>query len=480
MTASIRSDETRYTAFISQTGEASMLELLLGIAIFLQLVGVVLLAVLLRRQTSSDTSTLASTFATIEKGQERLETIVRDEMVNNRREIAEQSRIARLELHESLQRLADSVSKNVSAAAEAQRTQSETFLARIDKISESTEKRLEVLRGVVDERLKSMQEDNTKKLDLMRQTVDEKLQGTLNQRLGESFKLVSERLELVHKGLGEMQTLANGVGDLKKVLSNVKTRGNWGEIQLGNLLEQMLTSQQYARDVATIPGSSERVEFAIRLPGRDEGQEEVWLPIDAKFPQEDYARLVEAHEIGNVEAIEVLGKQLEAQIKKCGQNICSKYIQAPYTTDFAIMFLPVEGLYAEVIRRTGLVDILHRQCRVTIAGPTTLAAILNSLQMGFRTLAIQQRSSEVWGTLSAVKTEFGRYGEVLDAVQKKLKEASNKIDDTRVRSRAIERKLRDVEVLPEQSRSAAPLLMSSDLIDDPLLLETVAIEEDAP
>lgn len=356
---------------------------------------------------------------------------------------------ARQELNESLLRLADSVSKNVAAAGEAQRTHFDSITIRIDKISENTDKRMETLRGVVDERLKSMQDDNGKKLELMRQTVDEKLQGTLNQRLGESFKIVSERLELVHKGLGEMQSLANGVGDLKKVLSNVKTRGNWGEIQLGNLLEQMLTAQQYDKNIATIPGSSERVEFAIKLPGRDESQDVLWLPIDAKFPQEHYARLIEAHDAGNVEAIEAHGKHLELQIKKCAQDICSKYVQAPYTTDFAIMFLPIEGLYAEVIRRTGLVDILHRECRVTIAGPTTLSAILNSLQMGFRTLAIQQRSSEVWGTLSAVKTEFSKYGEVLDVVQKKLKEASNKIDDTRTRSRVIERKLRNIESLPE-------------------------------
>ena len=379
---------------------------------------------------------------------------------------------ARQELNEALQRLAESVSKNVAAASEAQRTHFDSITVRIDKISDNTEKKLDTLRGVVDERLKSMQDDNGKKLELMRVTVDEKLQGTLNQRLGESFKIVSERLELVHKGLGEMQTLANGVGDLKKVLSNVKTRGNWGEIQLGNLLEQMLTAQQYDKNIATIPGSSERVEFAIKLPGRDEGQEVVWLPIDAKFPQEDYARLVEAHETGNLEAIEAHGKQLELQIKKCAQDICSKYVQAPYTTDFAIMFLPIEGLYAEVIRRTGLVDVLHRECRVTIAGPTTLAAILNSLQMGFRTLAIQQRSSEVWGTLSAVKTEFAKYGDVLDIVQKKLKEASDNIDKTRTRSRAIERKLRDVELLPEAVLQPVAALSASNLIDtEPLFIE---------
>ena len=378
---------------------------------------------------------------------------------------AAEAKQSRGELHEALGRLADSVAVNFSLAGEAQRGQFDSFAARMDTIAENADKRAENLRGVVDTRLQRLQEDNAQKLDLMRQTVDEKLQGTLDERLGASFKAVSERLELVHAGLGEMRVLANGVGDLKKVLGNVKTRGNWGEIQLGNLLEQMLTPQQYGTNVATIPGSNERVEFAIRLPGQDETQEVVWLPIDAKFPQESYARLIEAHESGEKEAIEMLGKQLEAQIKKSAQEICSKYVRAPHTTDFAILFLPTEGLYAEVIRRTGLVDSLHRECRITIAGPTTLAAILNALQMGFRTLAIQERSSEVWGTLREVKTEFGKYGDVLDAVQKKLKEASNKIDDTRTRTRAIERKLRDVEVATEVEVPRLPLL-SADLIED--------------
>jgi len=411
----------------------------------------------------------------------RLTTVQTENAKHWEQKRAEDAKITaqtRTELNAALTQLSDSVSKNVASLGETQRGHFDSFTLRMDKIGENTDKRLELLRGAVDERLKALQEDNTKKLDLMRQTVDEKLQGTLDKRLGESFKLVSERLESVQKGLGEMQTLANGVGDLKKVLSNVKMRGNWGEIQLGNLLEQMLTQQQYERNVATIPGSGERVEFAIRLPGREDGQDVVWLPIDAKFPQEDYARLVDAHERGDVEAIELAGKQLESQIKKCGQDICDKYIQAPYTTDFGIMFLPIEGLYAEVIRRTGLVDVLQRQCRVTIAGPTTLAAILNSLQMGFRTLAIQKRSSEVWGTLSAVKTEFGKYGDVLDAVQKQLQQAAKRIDDTRTRSRAIERKLRDVESLPEAETT--PLLLEVDLVREPLPLEDGTLPLDAP
>ena len=403
----------------------------------------------------------------------RLETLQREGAHNwdaKRAEDSAANKLARAELLDTLERLADSVAKNFAAAGEAQRGQFDSFVARMDTMAENADKRAENLRGVVDSRLQSLQQDNSDKLEAMRQTVDEKLQGTLNDRLGESFKLVSERLELVHAGLGEMRVLANGVGDLKKVLSNIKTRGNWGEIQLGNLLEQMLTAEQYGTNIAPIPGRNERVEFAVRLPGRDEAQEVVWLPIDAKFPQETYARLVDAHDSGDVAEIEGLGKQLEAQIKKSAQEICSKYIKAPYTTDFAILFLPIEGLYAEVIRRTGLVDVLHRECRVTIAGPTTLAAILNSLQMGFRTLAIQERSSEVWGTLSAVKTEFGKYGEVLDAVQKKLTEASKKIDDTRTRSRAIERKLRDVEVATADAAPRLPLV-NVEIIEKPLQLD---------
>ncbi|MDO9263294.1 MAG: DNA recombination protein RmuC, partial [Desulfosalsimonadaceae bacterium] len=280
------------------------------------------------------------------------------------------------------------------------------------------------------------------------QTVDEKLQGTLEKRLGESFKQVSERLELVHKGLGEMQTLATGVGDLKRVLTNVKTRGTWGEVQLGALLEQVLSPDQFETNVAT-KGGSERVEFAIRLPGQGTDRDEVvWLPIDAKFPIEDYQRLMEAQERADVEGVEAAGKQLESRVKACASDICRKYLNPPKTTDFGILFLPIEGLFAEVIRRTGLVDAIQRDCRVVIAGPTTLWSILSSLQMGFRTLAIQKRSSEVWNLLGAVKTEWTKYGDVLDAVQKKLHQASDTIEKAKSRSRAVGRKLKDVQELP--------------------------------
>ena len=292
----------------------------------------------------------------------------------------------------------------------------------------------------------------------MRVTVEEKLQGTLEKRLGESFKQVSDRLEQVHKGLGEMQTLAAGVGDLKKVLTNVKTRGGWGEVQLGALLEQMLTRDQYERNVKTNESRDELVEFAIKLPGRGDAQEDmVWLPIDAKFPTEDYQRLAEAQEKGDAGAAEEAARVLASRIKLCAADICNKYLNPPRTTDFGIMFLPTEGLYAEVIRRPGLVEAIQREYRVVIAGPTTFAALLNSLQMGFRTLAIQKRSSEVWNVLGAVKTEFGKFGVILDGVKKKLDQASNTMDDAAKRSRAIERRLRDVQELP--TSEAQPLLI---------------------
>ena len=272
--------------------------------------------------------------------------------------------------------------------------------------------------------------------------MDEKLHATLEQRLGESFKLVSERLELVHKGLGEMQTLASGVGDLKKVLTNVKTRGTWGEVQLEALLEQLLAPEQYVKNAVTKKGSNERVEFAVKLP------ENVLLPIDAKFPQEDYQKLLDAQEQANPVLVEEMAKQLEAKIKAEAKSIKERYINPPDTTDFAIMFLPTEGLYAEVLRRTGLFETLQRQYRVTIAGPTTLAAFLNSLQMGFRTLAIQKRSSEVWTLLGAVKTEFGKFGDILEKTNKKLQEASNTLQDAAQKSRTIEKKLKSVQELP--------------------------------
>jgi DNA recombination protein RmuC len=317
---------------------------------------------------------------------------------------------------------------------------------RLGKLGAEHEKRMGEVRATLEAQLKTLREDNEKQLEKMRATVDEKLQSTLEARLGESFRQVSDRLEAVHRGLGEMQSLATGVGDLKRVLGNVKNRGILGEVQLGALLEQMLTGEQYQANVATVPGSNERVEFAIRLPGA-ERDAPVWLPVDAKFPREDYERLLDAQERADGDAAAAAAQALERRVREEARTIRAKYVAPPHTTEFAILFLPTEGLYAEVIRRPGLFEALQHQYRVTVAGPTTLSALLNSLQLGFRTLAIQQRSSEVWQLLGAVKTEFGKFGDVLDKVKKKLDEAGRHIDATGVRTRAIARKLRGVESL---------------------------------
>jgi DNA recombination protein RmuC len=345
--------------------------------------------------------------------------------------------------------LRDEFSRNREEAGAAARNQREELT-----------KSLENVRAVVDVRLRQLQEDNAKQIDKMRATVDEKLQGTLEKRLGESFKLVSDRLEQVHQGLGAMQQLASDVGGLQRVLTNVKTRGGWSEWQLGVLLEEMLTPDQFAKNMKTRDDTDERVEFAIKLPG-DENGAPVWLPIDAKFPMEHYERLAEAQEKGDLTAVDAAIKTLETQLKRCAKDICEKYINPPKTTDFALLFLPSEGLYAEAIRRVGLVQNVQRDCRVTFVGPTTLAALLNSLQMGFRTLAIQKRSSEVWNLLATVKTEFGKFGEALSAVKEKIDQASRKIEDVDVRSRAITKKLRDVEELPSNPQPLLKDLLGS-------------------
>ncbi|WP_321843183.1 DNA recombination protein RmuC [Paraburkholderia bannensis] len=333
---------------------------------------------------------------------------------------------------------------------------------QVAQLIEANDRRLTEVRATLEQRLKDIEANNAAKLEEMRRTVDEKLHATLEQRLGESFKLVSDRLEQVHRGLGEMQTLAAGVGDLKKVLTNVKTRGTWGEVQLEALLEQMLTPDQYAKNVATVPGSSERVEFAIRLPGRgvqaagasDADSAPVWLPVDAKFPREDYERLVDAQERADLAGIEEAGRALEARVRAEARTIAEKYVAPPHTTDFALLFLPTEGLYAEILRRPGLTDLLQRDYRVTIAGPTTLTALLNSLQMGFRTLAIEKRSSEVWQVLGAVKTEFGKFGDVLARTKSQLETVTRSIEAAEVRTRVMNRKLRDVEALPGEEASS--------------------------
>ena len=317
-------------------------------------------------------------------------------------------------------------------------------------LSESNERRLADVRQVVESRLAALQEGNEKKLEQMRATVDEKLHATLEQRLGESFRQVADRLEQVHKGLGEMQGLARDVGSLNRVLTNVKTRGIYGEVQLAGLLEQVLTREQYAANVETVPGSGARVEFAIRLPGRREDGLPLWLPIDAKFPREDYERLLDAQERADAPGVETAAKAIEARLKLEARTIRDKYVAAPHTTDFAILFVPTESLYAEALRRPGLAETLQREYRITLAGPTTLLATLSSLQMGFRTLALEKRSAEVWQVLGAVKTEFMKFGEVLAKTKKKLDEAGNTIEAAEVRTRAMARQLRSVEAMPEQ------------------------------
>lgn len=331
----------------------------------------------------------------------------------------------------------------------ALRRVSEVLAEQLRLLSDSNERRQSEMRQAVEVRLQALQEGNEKKLEQMRATVDEKLQSTLEQRLGESFKLVADRLEQVHKGLGEMQGLARDVGSLNRVLINVKTRGVFGEVQLAALLEQVFTPEQYARNVETVPGSRERVEFAIRFPGRREDGEPLWLPIDAKFPREDYERLLEAQERADPIAMEAAGNAIESRLRTEARTIRTKYISAPYTTDFAILFVPTEGLYAEALRRPGLVQALQTEHRIMLAGPTTLLATLNSLQMGFRTLAIERRSAEVWQVLGAVKTEFQAFGEMLAKTRKKLEEAQNTIGLTERRTRVMARQLKGVEALPD-------------------------------
>jgi DNA recombination protein RmuC len=357
----------------------------------------------------------------LERAQEREEKVFRDELARNREENANAAKAQREELTASL----------------------------------------ESVRGIVDLRLQELQKDNAQQIERMRATVDEKLQGTLEKRLGESFKLVSERLEKVHQGLGAMQQLASDVGGLQRVLTNVKARGGWGEVQLGALLEQLLTSEQFDRNVQTRDETGERVDYAIKLPGEGNGAA-VWLPIDAKFPMEDYQRLITAQESGDSVLTDVAMKDLETQLRKSAKDICAKYINPPRTTDFALMFLPTEGLYAEAIRRVGLVEQVQRDCRVVFAGPTTLAALLNSLQMGFRTLAIQKRSSEVWNLLAGVKTEFAKFGDSLSKVKDKLDQAAGDMEKVAVRSRAITKKLRDVEELPSNPQPLLPELLQGE------------------
>jgi len=383
------------------------------------------------------------------RGTEKMEQAVRDEFRSSRDESAKAARGLREEVAAAQKSSAETVIRTIGEIGRLQKDKLESIENRIKELTDSNESRIEKLRGTLETQLKFLQESNEKKLDQMRQTVDEKLQSTLEKRLGESFKIVSERLEAVQRGLGEMQNLATGVGDLKRVLTNVKARGTWGEVQLGALLEQILTPDQYDKNVQTREGSREMVDYAIRLPGtgRDVNSS-VWLPIDSKFPQEDYQRLVAAADAADAGAVEKATAALTRAVQTSAKEIADKYLNPPRTTDFAIMFLPTEGLYAEVLRQPGLVEELQQTCRVVVVGPTTLTATLSSLRMGFRTLAIEKRSSEVWNILAAVKTEFSKFGDILRKVKKQLDSASNTIDQTGVRTRVMERKLREVEQLP--------------------------------
>ena len=417
------------------------------------------------RRSAVDLSPLASKLDVLQNLQERTDRSVRDEIAKFRVEIQVQAHQEREELSGSLKSFGDSVQKSMAEIAGLQRCQLEGFAAQLALLTTMNEQKMEAVRLIVDEKLKQIQEDNARQLDRMRETVDEKLQSTLEKRLGESFKQVSERLEQVHQGLGDMRNLAADVGDLGKVLKNVKLRGTWGEVQLGALLEEMLAPEQYAKNVKIHEHGNDFVEFAIKLPGQGNLQSDhVLIPVDAKFPVEDYSRLLDAQEKADTAAADNAAKQLETSIKKAAKDISQKYLAPPKTTDFGIMFLPSEGLYAEIIRRTALVQLLQREYHIIVSGPSTFAAFLNSLQMGFRSLAIQKRSGEVWKVLGEIKTAFGKFGDTLDAVHKRLEQATNSVDDARKKSKTIRSKLRSMEVLPDAS---AEVLLEDKTMTEP-------------
>jgi DNA recombination protein RmuC len=430
---------------------------------------VLLLWLLLRRPPPPDHSTL---IATLGAANERIERELRHEIGESSRGTRQETSQAFATFQQALVQQGAEATRTQNAQIDAfaqqlsllQKTLADTLNTQLQGLSESNARRLAEVRATMETQLAQLQQSNTAKLDEMRKTVDEKLQSTLEARLGESFKQVADRLEQVHKGLGEMQTLAIGVGSLQRVLTNVKTRGVFGEVQLEALLEQVLTPEQYARQVETKPRSGQRVDFAIRFPGRGSDGAPVWLPIDAKFPRDDYERLLDAHERIDAGAAELAARALEARIRSEARSIAENYLAAPHTTDFAILFLPVESLYAEVLRRPGLMDAIQRQHRVTLAGPTTLLAMLNSLHMGFRTLALEQQASEVWKVLGAVKTEFERYGEWVARIKEQVAKASDTLDKADTRAKQMRLALRKVEALPEaQSQALLPAADDGDL-----------------
>jgi DNA recombination protein RmuC len=431
----------------------------LWILIALVLASLVLLFILVVRKPPAVTD---SGRAELMAANERMERELR-------REISESSRGARQELTLTLATFQDALVKQGAEATRTQNNQidafaqqltllqktlSDTLSVQLQSLGESNARRLGEVRATLDAQLQQLQQTNAAKLDEMRKTVDEKLQTTLEKRLGDSFKQVADRLEQVHKGLGEMQTLAQGVGDLQRVLTNVKSRGMFGEVQLEALLEQVLTTEQYAKQVETKPRSNQRVDFAIRFPGRSADGTPVWLPVDAKFPRDDYERLLDAQDRADPAAADIASRALESRIRTEAKSICDSYLCPPYTTDFAILFLPVESLYAEVLRRPGLMDSLQRDYRVTLAGPTTLLAMLNSLHMGFRTLALEQQASEVWKVLGAVKTEFERYGTWVEKIREQVRKASDTLDTASTRTNQMRRALKVVEALPDAQAQA--------------------------
>ena len=430
--------------------------ILLGILVLIIIV-IINILITLKKKSNGNDEEINAKLIKLDANLSRIDLILRDEFGRSREENQKSFRDNREELNNSLKSFEEKFTQNVKDFNDLQRQKFDDLVNRQEGVKKEIEEKLKEIRETVENKLKGIQDDNNKKLEEMRKTVDEKLQETVEKRFNESFKLISERLEQVHKGLGEMQTLASGVGDLKKVLTNVKTRGNLGEIQLGAILEQILSPEQYELNTAVKENSQERVEYVIKLPGKNNDNKSLLLPIDSKFPNEDYQRLLDAYEnISNLKPKEVedVSKQFENSVKKNAADIRKKYINPPVTTDFAIMFVPTEGLYAEILRRTGLFETLQRDFKVTVVGPTNLVAFLSSLQMGFKTLAIEKRSSEVWEVLGAVKTEFVRFGVALDKTKKKLQEATNVIDQAGVRSRVIERKLRTVEELPQEQSVA--------------------------
>lgn len=418
---------------------------MITILLIINFIGIVFLIILSYKKSDSS---IESKLTPIIEGQfEKNTKVLKEEMSLNRKEIADSERRLREEIINLFKGFGDSLDKRMTDSLNTQNKNFEAFSLKLTELTDKNDNKMEKIREVVESKLESIQKDNTEKLESMRATVDEKLHATLEKRFGESFKLVSDRLDLVHKGLGEMQTIATGVGDLKKVLNNVKTRGTWGEAQLGNLIDEIFTPDQYEKNVRTKKNSKDNVEFAIKLPGIEDGKY-VLLPIDAKFPLEDYQKLIEAQDQGDISSSEEFGKLLENRIKAEAKDIRDKYIDVPNTTDFGILFVPTESLYAEILRRPGLYELLRRDYKVIITGPTTIQVILNSLQVGFRTLNIQKRSSEVWTVLSTIKSEFGKFGDLLEKTHKKIQEAGNVMEDAITKTRNIEKKLNKVQDLP--------------------------------